>query len=151
MIYYPLSVLMLAGIRDILVISTPHRPAAVPPPARRRRAAAACASPTPSSRKPDGLAQAFLIGRGLASAANPARWCSATTDLLRRRSAGAAAQPQRRPGRARPSSPISVRDPERYGVVEFDADGRALVDRGEADGAEIQLGGDRPLFLRRAR
>ena len=62
MIYYPLSTLMLAGIREILVITTPHESDAVPAAARRRVRAGASRSATPSSPSPDGLAQAFVIG-----------------------------------------------------------------------------------------
>ena len=62
MIYYPLSVLMLAGIRDILIISTPDDL-----PGFRRLLgdgdrARASSSPTPSRPQPNGLAEAFLIG-----------------------------------------------------------------------------------------
>ncbi len=44
-----------------------------------------------------------------------------------------------------------VDDPERYGVIEFDDKMRVLLDRGKAEAAEIELGGDRGLFLRRGR
>ena len=58
MVYYPLSALMLAGIRDILLISTPRTSAAS---AGCWATAAGWASPyaTPCSREPKGLAQAF--------------------------------------------------------------------------------------------
>ena len=62
MIYYPLSTLIFAGIRDILVITTPHDAAEFErllgdgSPVRRSR------SPTPQQPSPDGLAQAFVIG-----------------------------------------------------------------------------------------
>ena len=122
MIYYPLSTLMLAGIREILVISTPQdRPASsgcsATEPARPRISYA-------EQPEPEGLAQAFIIGRefvGRRRVASP----SATT------SSTATACPERSRPRAERDDGATVfaywvRDPERYGVVEFDADGRAV-------------------------
>ena len=65
MIYYPLSTLMLAGIREILVITTPARPRAVPAAARRRLASSGIAHRVRRAAAPDGLAQAFIIGARL--------------------------------------------------------------------------------------
>ncbi len=123
MIYYPLSVLMLAGIREVLIINTPHEQAlfktllgdgsqwgmdiqyAVQP-------------------SPDGLAQAYLIGRDFL-AGQPSClvlgdnifYGHGLTDVLRRADArddGATV------------FGYWVRDPERYGVAEFDADGKVV-------------------------
>ncbi|HZZ92529.1 MAG TPA: glucose-1-phosphate thymidylyltransferase RfbA [Usitatibacter sp.] len=123
MVYYPLSTLMLAGIRDILVISTPQD--------------------TPRFRellgdgrewglnlsyavqpKPEGLAQAFIIGREFVGR-DPS--CLILGDNifhghdlahgLQRAAAGTS-------GATVFAYP--VKDPERYGVVEFDAEGRAV-------------------------
>ena len=61
MIYYPLSTLMLAGIQDILIISTPPTPRAL----RRcwvTAASTACICSTKVQPSPDGLAQAFILG-----------------------------------------------------------------------------------------
>lgn len=122
MIYYPLSVLMLAGIRDILVISTPED--------------------TPRFEQllgtgdqwgikfnyavqaaPEGLAQAFLIGKKFIAGSHCALvlgdnifyghdlWTRLRAAQVRERGATIFAYP--------------VKDPERYGVVEFDDGGRA--------------------------
>ena len=126
MIYYPLSTLMLAGIRDILLISTPED---TPRFAQLlgdggqwglafslRRAAGA-----------RGLAQAFIIGRD-SSAATRRRWCWATISSMatisRRSSRRADA---RTTGATVFAYPVA--DPERYGVVEFDASGRVVSSR----------------------
>ncbi len=63
MVYYPLTTLMLAGIRDILVISTPQDIAAVRRAARRRQPVGHHACSYAVQPKPEGLAQAFIIGK----------------------------------------------------------------------------------------
>ena len=80
-----------------------------------------------------------------------ARWSSATTSstaMTCRRSLRSA---DARTPTARRSSPTRSHDPERYGVVEFDAGGRVRQPRGEAAAAEVALRGDRPLLLRQPR
>ena len=124
MVYYPLSTLMLAGIREILVITTPHEQDGF----RRLLGDGSdlglrieyAAQP-----KPGGLAQAFIIGRDVRRRATASRWRSATTSSTARTCPttceNAAA--------ARPGATVfgyQVRDPERYGVVEFDATGTAV-------------------------
>ena len=123
MIYYPLSTLMLAGIRDILLISTPEdtpRFAQLLGDGARWGLALSYAV----QRSPDGLAQAFIIGRdfigGHASALVLGDNIFYGHDL----------QPQLMRARAKPSGATvfayPVADPQRYGVAEFAADGRVL-------------------------
>lgn len=123
MIYYPLSTLMLAGIRDTLIISTPHDTPrfsellgdgsqwgmnieyAVQP-------------------SPDGLAQAFLIGRDFIGA-HPSTLILGDNIFYGH---SLAQQLQSAHARRHGASVFAyhVHDPERYGVVEFDAELRAL-------------------------
>ncbi|WP_010314183.1 glucose-1-phosphate thymidylyltransferase RfbA [Synechococcus sp. CB0205] len=123
MIYYPLSTLMLAGIREVLVITTPHDQAAF-----QRLLGDGSAwgmeiryAVQPS---PDGLAQAFLIGEAFLAGAPAALVLGDNLfhghDLLfQLRSTNATAQ-----GATVFAYP--VRDPERYGVVEFSTGGQVL-------------------------
>jgi glucose-1-phosphate thymidylyltransferase len=123
MIYYPLGVLMLAGIRDILVISTPQDL-----PAFQRLlgdgSAFGIALSYAEQPSPDGLAQAFLIGERFIGGETCALalgdniiYGEGLTGLL----AGAKARAQA--GSATVFG-YRVADPERYGVAEFDASGR---------------------------
>ncbi len=123
MVYYPLSMLMLAGIRDVLVITTPHEQDGF----RRLLGSGSdigirieyAAQP-----RPEGLAQAFIIGRdfigsdrvALALGDNIFYGAHLSDDLHRAAS------------RSRGATVFAyqVRDPERYGVVEFDAQGAAV-------------------------
>ena len=123
MVYYPLSTLMLAGVRQILVITTPHEQDAF----RRllgdgsEIGLALQYSVQPS---PDGLAQAFVIGREFIGRD---RVTLALGDNI---FYGAHFSDYLRSAAARDTGATvfgyQVRDPERYGVVEFDAGGRAV-------------------------
>ena len=126
MIYYPLSVLMMAGIRDILIISTP---ADLPNFERLLRDGSDYGvrlsyAVQPS---PDGLAQAFLIGEGFC-AGEP---CALVLGDNIFHGNGLGRHLRRAVGNATERGLATVfgyhvDDPERFGVVEFDAAGRAV-------------------------
>ena len=121
MIYYPLSVLMLAGIREVLIINTPHEQALfqrlLGDGTQWGMRIEYAAQPSP-----DGLAQAFLIGREFLAGGPSCLVLGdnifhghGLTELLQHadaRSAGATV------------FGYWVRDPERYGVAEFDGTGK---------------------------
>ena len=123
MIYYPLSVLMLAGIREVLVINTPHEQALfqhlLGDGSQWGMTIEYAAQPSP-----DGLAQAFLIGREFLAGGPSCLVLGdnifhghGLTDLLKRADA-------REDGAT--VFGYWVRDPERYGVAEFDAAGKVV-------------------------
>jgi glucose-1-phosphate thymidylyltransferase len=123
MIYYPLSVLMLAGIRDVLVISTPeHAPAYQRLLGDGRRVGIQIRYAV--QPRPEGLAQAFIIGREFAASQHVALVLGDNLfhghgfeELLARAA-------RRRTGATVFAYPVN--NPERYGVVEFDAEGGAV-------------------------
>ena len=122
MIYYPLSTLMLAGIRDILVISTPQdtpRFAQLLGDGRRwGMRLAYAAQPTPG-----GIAQAFLVGRKFIGR-DPVALVLGDNIFHGHDLVGLL---QRAAKRAKGATIFAypVKDPERYGVVEFDRKGKA--------------------------
>jgi glucose-1-phosphate thymidylyltransferase len=123
MIYYPLSTLMLAGIRDILVISTPHDL----PRFRELLGDGAqwgCRLEYAEQPEPGGLAQAFLIG---ADFIGTDAVCLVLGDNLFY-AHGFSRQLQRASAATDGATVFAywVQDPERYGVVSFDGEGRAV-------------------------
>jgi len=123
MIYYPLATLMLAGIQDILIITTPEDQASFQRLLGDGSDLGLRMQYTVQPR-PDGLAQAFILGRDFVGSSRVALalgdnifFGHGFPEVLRAardREAGAAV------------FGYAVKDPERYGVVEFDADGRAV-------------------------
>ena len=123
MIYYPLSVLMLAGIRDIMIISTPEDL----PQFRRLLGSGEKLGVKfiyAEQAKPEGLAQAFHIG---------AEWINGEACALALGDnmifGEHLSRILRRAAAVREGATVfayHVRDPERYGVVSMDADGRAV-------------------------
>ncbi|KQY86413.1 glucose-1-phosphate thymidylyltransferase RfbA [Pelomonas sp. Root1444] len=123
MVYYPLSTLMLAGIRDILLISTPQDTprfeALLGDGARWGLNISYCVQPSP-----DGLAQAFILGRDFVGGA-PSALVLGDNIFYGHDFAGLLGNATTRDGGASVFA-YHVHDPERYGVVEFGADKRAL-------------------------
>jgi glucose-1-phosphate thymidylyltransferase len=123
MVYYPLSTLMLAGIRDVLIITTPHDQESFMRLLGDGHAIGMRLSYAAQPR-PEGLAQAFIIGREFVGTDPVALalgdnifYGAHFTDYIRTAAAhevGAVV------------FGYWVRDPERYGVVEFDSQGRAV-------------------------
>jgi glucose-1-phosphate thymidylyltransferase len=122
MIYYPLSVLMLAGIREILIISTPHDL-----PGFKKLlgdgSQLGCTFEYAEQPEPNGLAQAFVIGEEFIGKEKVALilgdnifYASGLSKLLQ-------ASITVEGGKV---FAYHVNDPERYGVVEFDSDGKVI-------------------------
>jgi glucose-1-phosphate thymidylyltransferase len=123
LIYYPLATLMLAGIRDVLVITTPHEQEAF----RRVLSDGSAIGITiryAEQPQPKGLAQAFTIGRDfigrdrVALALGDNIFYGAHFSDYLRQAAGQTV--------GATVFGYLVRDPERYGVVEFDSGGRVV-------------------------
>jgi glucose-1-phosphate thymidylyltransferase len=123
MIYYPLSVLMLARLREVLIISTPHDLPAFRNLLGDGRSLGMTFSYAEQPR-PEGLAQAFLIGREFLGG-GPA--CLILGDnLFYGHGLTEIVQDASSLTKGARIFAYRVRDPERYGVVDFDAQGKAL-------------------------
>ena len=144
MVYYPLSILMLAGIRDILIISTPQD-------TPRFEELLGDGSQLGISLRyavqhsPDGLAQAFMLGEDFIDGDSCAMILGDNifygTDIQKKL--------QRAAGRQSGASVFAyaVKDPHRFGVVELDEEERAISIEEKTGESEVEIRGYRTLFL----
>lgn len=143
MIYYPLSTLMMAGINEILIISTPHDL----PNFKKLLGDGSqigCQFRYAEQAVPNGLAQAFVIGADFIGDDSVALVLGDNIFF------GAHMQ-ELLQSNTMPDGGVvfayHVSDPERYGVVEFDADLKALSIEEKTIGTQIELCGTRFVLL----
>ena len=148
MIYYPLSTLMLAGVRDILIITTPEDRAQFERLLDDGSQWGINLFYAVQSR-PEGLAQAFLIGEDFIGhdavclvLGDNIFFGHGLPDMLQQAAA-----------RCSGATVFAyyVKDPQQYGVVSFDEFRSGERSRGEASPPRIELGSDRVIFLRQRR
>ena len=148
MIYYPLSTLMLAGVREFLIISTP---ADLP----RFRDLLGDGSQWGISlqyaeqAKPEGLAQAFLIGADFVR--NEPCALILGDNIFHGYELGQRLQDASRASDGALVFAYLVSDPAAYGVVEFDSEGRVISIEEKPFPSQIQLCRNGPLLLRLTR
>ena len=123
MVYYPLSALMLAGIRDILLISTPHDLPHFTELLGDGSAFGVSISYA-AQPQPEGLAQAFIIGREFLKGSRSALVLG--DNIFYGHGFGKVLESAAARTSGATIFSYDVRDPERFGVVEFDATGRAI-------------------------
>ena len=147
MIYYPLSILLSAGIREVLIITTPHDQEQFKKLLGDGKNLG-CDFQYVVQEVPNGLAQAFVLGADFIGKDKVALvlgdnifYGAGLEELLKSNN-----DPQGGVVFA-----YHVHDPERYGVVEFDADKKALSIEEKPGQAQEQLRRARPVFLRQRR
>ena len=123
MVYYPLATLMLAGIRELLVISTPQDTPRFQELLGDGREWGLEISYAVQPR-PEGLAQAFIVGRDFV--ANGPSCLILGDNIFHGHDLADSLQAAARGTRGATVFAYPVKDPERYGVVEFDAKARAI-------------------------
>ncbi len=148
MIYYPLTTLIMAGIREVLVITTPQDQEQFQRllgdgsqwGIELRYAA---------QERPEGIAQAFVLGADFIGDDSVALVLG--DNIFHGSGLGTRLSRQRGPGRRTRSSPTRWPTRARYGVVEFDDDGRVVSIEEKPEQPQVPLRRARPVLLRQPR